>query len=344
MPAHRNILRRSVSAASVCVLLLVVTGCAAAQEPSAADQVAVARARRYELDTPAVPPPGERLSHEAAGYAQIMCNAVFITGLDADFASEHVGYFTAPYASRARLGKPVIDLAAKTVEVAVPGGAPRLARYLGSQGCLAFPVGESQPHYTPERVRPHLPDPSRQDWPMGDRVSTAPLPAGIDTAKVRAAVEAAFASPNGFTAAYVVTWKGRIVAERYASGVGMHTPLESWSMGKSVTATLLGLLIADGKYDLWQPAPIPEWQTPGDPRAAIRIADLLRMSSGCASERHTTPTTTRRARIRSTFISIPARSTRSTTRRHARSSFRRTRWGATAIRIPYSSTTSFDWR
>jgi CubicO group peptidase (beta-lactamase class C family) len=51
-------------------------------------------------------------------------------------------------------------------------------------------------------------------------------------------------------------------------------------MGKSVTAALMGILIRQDAYDLWQPAPVPEWRTPGDPRAKIRIADLLRMSSG----------------------------------------------------------------
>ena len=51
-------------------------------------------------------------------------------------------------------------------------------------------------------------------------------------------------------------------------------------MGKSVTATLMGVLIKQGVYTLEQPAPIPEWQTAGDPRAKIRIADLLHMSSG----------------------------------------------------------------
>jgi CubicO group peptidase (beta-lactamase class C family) len=51
-------------------------------------------------------------------------------------------------------------------------------------------------------------------------------------------------------------------------------------MGKSVTATLMGILIKEGAYDLRQPAPVPEWQHPGDPRAKIRISDLLNMSSG----------------------------------------------------------------
>ena len=41
----------------------------------------------------------------------------------------------------------------------------------------------------------------------------------------------------------VVIQKGRIIGERYGEGVTMHTPLESWSMGKSLTATLMGVLI-----------------------------------------------------------------------------------------------------
>src|SRR5215212_8505972 len=51
-------------------------------------------------------------------------------------------------------------------------------------------------------------------------------------------------------------------------------------MGKSVSGTLMGVLSKQGAYDLKQPAPIPEWQSPGDARAKIRIADILSMSSG----------------------------------------------------------------
>ena len=51
-------------------------------------------------------------------------------------------------------------------------------------------------------------------------------------------------------------------------------------MGKSLTATMVGQLIHQGVYELDQPAPIPAWQAPGDPRAAIRIRDILNMSSG----------------------------------------------------------------
>ena len=82
------------------------------------------------------------------------------------------------------------------------------------------------------------------------------------------------------TAAEPLTWRGWLAAERYGEGLTARTPLEGWSMGKSLTATLLGILIKQGVYELSQPAPIPEWQTPGDPRAEIRIADILHMSSG----------------------------------------------------------------
>lgn len=82
------------------------------------------------------------------------------------------------------------------------------------------------------------------------------------------------------TRAVVIMQGGRLVAERYAPGYNADTRLISWSMGKSVTATLLGLMIADGRLSLDEPAPVPEWQTPGDPRANITLRHLLYMSSG----------------------------------------------------------------
>src|SRR5215813_7138226 len=104
-------------------------------------QSLIARAKSLELDTPYVAPPGDPLEHHAAGFAKVMCSAVFITGLDPEFAAENVGFFTAPHEVRARLGKPVIDRAAKTVRVSVPNGVTVTAKYLGSQGCVSLPAG-----------------------------------------------------------------------------------------------------------------------------------------------------------------------------------------------------------
>jgi CubicO group peptidase (beta-lactamase class C family) len=115
---------------------------------------------------------------------------------------------------------------------------------------------------------------------MGDQLPDEPFPAELDRVKLGEAMNAAFEPAESMTAAFVVTWKGRIIGERYGDGIDLHTPLESWSMGKSLTATLMGIAIQRGDYQLDQPAPIPEWQEEGDPRAQIRISDLLRMSSG----------------------------------------------------------------
>jgi CubicO group peptidase (beta-lactamase class C family) len=268
--------------AATCVTVTIIAGSNSpvAAADAAAEDALLARARALELPTPAEPPPGNALEHHAAGFAQVMCSAVFITGLTPEFAAENVGYFTAPYAERARLGVPVVDRVAKEVRVTVPGGAVRVARYVGDQGCVTLPIGKETLDFTPRAVQPRLPDPATQPWPMGDVVRDRSLPAGIDARKLASAVNAAFATAEGMTAAFVATWRGRIIAERYGAGVTLHTPLESWSMGKSVTAALMGILIKRGDYRLDQPAPVPEWQAPGDPRAAIRVADLLRMSSG----------------------------------------------------------------
>jgi CubicO group peptidase (beta-lactamase class C family) len=250
------------------------------QEPISATQALVARAKALELNTPYVPPPGDALEHHASGFAKIMCSAVFITGLDPDFAAENVGYFTAPYAERAKVGKPVIDRTNQEVHIALPSGVTRTAKYLGSQGCVTLPVGQTSVNFMPVAVKSRLPDASTERWPMGDVLPNDPLPTGIDAAKVKQAVDAAFEPATGMTAAFVATWRGRVIGERYGKDITARTPLESWSMGKSLAATLLGILIRQGVYELRQPAPIPEWQDAGDPRAKIRIADILHMSSG----------------------------------------------------------------
>jgi CubicO group peptidase (beta-lactamase class C family) len=252
----------------------------ASQDAASARAALVARAKALELDTPYVPPPGDPLGLHASGFAKVLCSAVFVTGLAPEFAALNVGDFTAPYAERAKLGKPVVDRARKAVHVTVPGGTTRTARYVGSQGCVTLPPGRDSLHFTPVTVTSRLPDPSSQPWPMGDVLPTGPPLAEVNAAQVKRAVDAAFEPATGMTAAFVATWRGRIIAERYGDGITARTPLESWSMGKSLTATLLGVLIEQGAYALTQPAPIPEWKGAGDPRARIRIADLLNMSSG----------------------------------------------------------------
>ncbi len=251
-----------------------------ARELSARDKM-IARADSLELDTSYESPPGDTLSLHASGFAKILCSAVFITGLDFEFAAENIGYFTAPFDIRSFLSDRKLDMDNKAVHITLPNGVVRTAKYYGDQGCICLPEGKDELNFEPLNVQTNLPDPSTQSWPMGDVLPGVKNMKGVRMELIKKAVETAFSNPEALTAAYVVTYKGQIIGERYREGLDMYTPLESWSMGKSLTATLLGILIHRGIYEIDQPAPIPEWQeTKGDLRAGIRIADILHMSSG----------------------------------------------------------------
>lgn len=83
---------------------------------------------------------------------------------------------------------------------------------------------------------------------------------------------------NGTPFAFVVLHKGGVVAERYRPGIGPDTQLLSWSMGKSFTNALVGIMAGDGLVDIDAPLGIPEWQADG--RSAITLKDLMQMQSG----------------------------------------------------------------
>ncbi|MBQ9819692.1 MAG: serine hydrolase [Bacteroidales bacterium] len=83
---------------------------------------------------------------------------------------------------------------------------------------------------------------------------------------------------NGHPFAFVVLHKGAVVAERYDKGIGPDTRLLSWSMAKSFTNALTGIMAGDGMVDIHAPLGIPEWQQ--DARKDITLNDLLQMQSG----------------------------------------------------------------
>ncbi len=137
----------------------------------------------------------------------------------------------------------------------------------------------SQPHRT---ALPDLPrQPDGVPWPTGAWPEGAPA-AGADPDRLQALLDRAFANPPelGQTHALVAVQGGRVVAERYGEGHGPDTTQHSWSMAKSVTHALVGLLVKDGLVDIHAPADVPEWQGKEDPRRTITLDQLLRMSSG----------------------------------------------------------------
>jgi CubicO group peptidase (beta-lactamase class C family) len=165
--------------------------------------------------------------------------------------------------------------------------APRIAVHREGFGCTLLPADASPadadalPRHPPS---PPAGDVSALAWPDGDLVPPAEPGAVADPARLDRALTAAFdAETYGEatrTIAVVVVHRGRLVVERYRPGFGPHTTYRTWSVAKSITNALVGVLIGEGRLEVEAPAPVPEWQSPGDPRAAITIGDLLHMSSG----------------------------------------------------------------
>jgi len=126
-----------------------------------------------------------------------------------------------------------------------------------------------------------LPNGSTQDWPLGDRNAVGPIPSEVNAAALNRALDWAMAQSEQNTRAIVVIYKGgKVLSERYAPGFTKDTPQISWSMGKSITSALIGVLVQQGRFHWNDAAPVSEWSKPGDPRSQITIAHLLRMSSG----------------------------------------------------------------
>jgi len=105
---------------------------------------------------------------------------------------------------------------------------------------------------------------------------------GVTTREALAqSIDAVFTAPDmGETRALIVWHDGKMVAERYAPGYDRNTRFISWSMAKSVTGVLIGMLVSDGRLRLDSSVPIPLWQRPGDPRGEITLRQLLQMRSG----------------------------------------------------------------
>lgn len=224
-------------------------------------------------------PDGTPLELGLSGYAKVLCSAVFVSGRALEEAFANSGFLFVAPGDRPRIEPPVLDRAGAAVTLRA-GGIARTARFYGDQGCVLDPRDGGGVRFAPTPVVSALPPADTQPWPMGDAAGETTSPPGIDRTELDAAVQEAF-DPAGLTQALVVVHKGAIIAERYAPGVGKDTQLESWSMGKSLTAALVGVLVREGAFGIWDPAPVPEWhREPDDPRARIRIADLLRMSSG----------------------------------------------------------------
>ena len=266
--------------ASIYLLLATLVSCQPARKE---DPVTVSEKYAPLSSTPS--PQGTNAALGLAGYAKVMCSAVFVSGRAIEDAMKQSGYFFLPEGLQDKAAY-TIDYENKLVTLTLGDSLSRSARFYGDQGCIIQTAEGLQ--FEPVVVESLLPDASSLPWPMGDVVDNIDE-AGLDKQMVQEAVAAAFSPAEAHTAALIVVYKGKIIAEQYAPGINKDTQLESWSMGKSLTATLIGRMIQQGYFTLDSPAPVSAWQTAGDPRKEIRIRDLLQMSSGLRFQSHRDP-------------------------------------------------------
>lgn len=115
-------------------------------------------------------------------------------------------------------------------------------------------------------------------WPMGNLLPDTI--SGIDKTKLAQVTQKLMVENgyNGNAFAFMVVHKGIPVAESYQPEFNAKTRFQSWSMAKSFTNALAGIMVKEGKWDINQPANIPEWQN--DDRKQITINDLMQMQSG----------------------------------------------------------------
>ena len=202
--------------------------------------------------------------------AKNLCSAFYLAGRDGrSVAAGENAIFPVRYA------RAVIMPEARAASASVFGLGRRTAVYTEGAGCLLLPedlAGNPPPHYAPTR---------RRFQPPAARPPESPAP-GAAGLELEEAVAAAFDGAGKWrnrTAAVVVLRGGRIVAERYAPGFGPGTRLAGWSMTKSLTAAVCGVLAGEGRLDLERRGLFGEWM---DGRARITVNQLLQMSSGLA--------------------------------------------------------------
>jgi CubicO group peptidase (beta-lactamase class C family) len=225
-----------------------------------------------------------RVALLGSGYmAQTLCAGVFVSDRSMDdlMAEDLSG----PGLELLGLFQPTLDRDAETVSASAYGIAAQTAIHRDGLGCTLLHGAEEKGLRAQAAELFPAPAPRTDaEWPAGDQVTALPLPAKVDGAGLAKAIDAIFAEPDPThprnTRALVVVHGGRIVAERYAPGFDVDTPLIGWSMSKIATNALVGMRVKDGALALHDDALMPEWRGKNDPRRAITLNELMRMTSG----------------------------------------------------------------
>ena len=214
----------------------------------------------------------------ATGFvANVVCSETFVSGQDpdkifADTTAAMPGARLITWAMDSR-----VDRDARDVTVTLFGLGKSHAVYREGLGCRLDHGDPTTDVTVPAEAKPQ---PALLPEIAGPAVVQPVMP------QLAQALERAFAEPAAppfrHTRAIVVVKDGHVIAERYADGYGVDTPLLGFSATKSVTSALIGILVRQGKLAVDKPAPVAAWRSPDDPRHAITVDQLLRHTAGLA--------------------------------------------------------------
>jgi CubicO group peptidase (beta-lactamase class C family) len=174
-----------------------------------------------------------------------------------------------------------VDRAGKTVDASLLGWLGSHAVFHDGFGCVLL-HGPDEPYLLRSDIAALK---AAKNPPLLPEISGASVVEPSDE-RLKAALDHAFEEPATppfrRTKAVVVVHDGKVIAERYADGIGVDTPLLGFSMTKSVVSALLGILTQQGLISPSLPAPVPEWRAATDPRHEIEVEHLMRMTTGLA--------------------------------------------------------------
>jgi CubicO group peptidase (beta-lactamase class C family) len=220
----------------------------------------------------------DRAIRVATGFvAHNICASTFVSGLDPQMAfteiSERAGIRRLRHLLRFDL-----DRTARTVDASMLGLFRSRATFHDGLGCV-----EQHGPNAPYLLKNDIEALKAKTPPSLPEIAGPTLVEPSDPA-LRATLDHAFEEPATppfrRTKAVVVVHDGKVIAERYAAGVGIDTPLPGFSMTKSVVNALIGILTQQGLVTPSMPAPIPEWRGANDPRREIEVEHLMRMNTG----------------------------------------------------------------
>ena len=206
--------------------------------------------------------------------AKVSASAIFLTDrTQSSIESGDIGFFPV------NLAKIEVDRKERSVSANLFGLKERKAVFREGLGAVLLVKGSDK---SPESVAPNRDrKPTGLPFPYGDQEQKDTIFDEVDYSRLNQVVGNLF-DPVGEeekqTRSVLVVYRDQIVAEQYSDGFGPETRMLGWSMTKSITSTIYGILQHQGKMDIHATIGLEEWKN--DDRSKITYHNLLQMNSG----------------------------------------------------------------